>query len=325
MSRIEFLKFTKMGQKFNSGHDILNGMSGFYQISATLQKEAGTESATIIAAQDDYFDLSKMDVSEYMKNPVVLYNHRRDILPIGKTTELFQDGDVWRAKFKLDPGDEFAQQVDKKWDDGYLQAASIGAIVKWDENTGEPYLVLKEWSITPTPADGSALKEKNIEVIKGAGMLEQFKSWMNKSEETDMAEDTEQVETAEEADLPEGETVPGIEIVGDSSDAGADSDTAQLIHEQALARAELIERAVPFVGPEFQITSLTDNRSILVQATKSFVPEAESRSDDYLYGRLDAEIDRKKNIVDSWTPETSNKLERSLTMKERYELDKEAK
>jgi HK97 family phage prohead protease len=108
----------------------------------------------------------------YMKNPVVLYNHRsysdNPDTTIG-TSLLRMEGKEIIATLTLEIGNEIADKVKRQLDNGTLRMASIGAdvhdyrrgIFEDGENPDLIYLTrqdLLEWSITPVGSNPDALK-----------------------------------------------------------------------------------------------------------------------------------------------------------------------
>jgi HK97 family phage prohead protease len=108
----------------------------------------------------------------YMKNPVVLYNHRsysdNPDTTIG-TSLLRMEGKEIIATLTLETGNEIADKVKRQLDNGTLRMASIGAdvheyrrgIFEDGENPDLIYLTrqdLLEWSITPVGSNPDALK-----------------------------------------------------------------------------------------------------------------------------------------------------------------------
>ncbi|PHN00603.1 phage protease [Flavilitoribacter nigricans] len=75
-----------------------------------------------------------IDIKDFKKNPVMLYNHHRsvrhnhpkDILPIGKWSNIRKENGQLLADAEFDEDDEFAQKVAKKFEKGILNTASIG-------------------------------------------------------------------------------------------------------------------------------------------------------------------------------------------------------
>lgn len=104
---------------------------------------------------------SGIDVTNYMaSNPVVLYGHDYFGLPIGKTLALSQLKNKMKAKFQLAVEEyDFASTVAKLIAGGYLNAVSIGGVVrKWSEDyrTIEE-MEMVEFSIVSIPANSEAI------------------------------------------------------------------------------------------------------------------------------------------------------------------------
>ena len=124
------------------------------------------------AARDgDVVDPEGMDVTNYLRNPVVMWAHDyagrtpSAGLPIGRTLRLDRSASGIDAEFEFLPDDEFARRVENAWDRGFLRAASIG----WESLEAEPLgrgrgvrhrrTELLEWSLVPVPADPGASRE----------------------------------------------------------------------------------------------------------------------------------------------------------------------
>lgn len=69
-------------------------------------------------------------LTQYEKNPVLLYMHRRGFdgktMPIGRIENLRIDGDRLIGTPVFDEKDEFAKQIGQKWEDGFLRMFSAG-------------------------------------------------------------------------------------------------------------------------------------------------------------------------------------------------------
>lgn len=105
-------------------------------------------------------DTAGIDTTNYMNNPVVLYGHDYEGLPIGKAVKLSQFKNKIKAQFQLAVEEyPFAATVAALIKGGYLNATSIGGIVKqWSED----YKTIKEmemveFSVVPVPANQEAL------------------------------------------------------------------------------------------------------------------------------------------------------------------------
>lgn len=120
--------------------------------SAPLPFIASTE-----GVKADGFDLraDSWDLSRFQRNPLVLWGHDflGERLPIGKA-DARVDGKVLRADITFDPDDEFAQQVQRKFRNGFLNAVSVS----WDAIDGKNHLL--EISAVPVPMDPDALMER---------------------------------------------------------------------------------------------------------------------------------------------------------------------
>ncbi len=71
---------------------------------------------------------SGLDTTQYERNPVLLWMHRRggENMPIGRMENLRVDGDRLIGTPVFDEKDEFAKKIATKWADGYLNMCSAG-------------------------------------------------------------------------------------------------------------------------------------------------------------------------------------------------------
>lgn len=81
---------------------------------------------------------------QYEKNPVLLWMHRRgyegDSMPIGRIENLRRDGGRLIGTPVFDQEDDFAKKVERKWEAGYLKAASAGLEIL--ETSDDPGMIL---------------------------------------------------------------------------------------------------------------------------------------------------------------------------------------
>lgn len=87
---------------------------------------------------------SGIDLSQYERNPVLLWMHRRSwepgAMPIGKVENLrIEDGKLIGTPV-FDQNDDFAKRIESKWENGFLRMASAG--LEPIETTPDPALVL---------------------------------------------------------------------------------------------------------------------------------------------------------------------------------------
>ncbi len=142
--------------------------------------------ASTEGVKGDGFDLraDSWDLERFKRNPLVLWGHDfwGDRLPIGKA-DAKVDGKVLRADITFDPDDEFAQQVERKFRNGFLNAVSVS----WDAVDGKNHLL--EISAVPIPMDPDALMER-----QKRGLAD-----LNKSISKILDDDTQQPTTDAEA------------------------------------------------------------------------------------------------------------------------------
>ncbi len=124
----------------------------------------GVFSATVTTSDVDRMgesiDTQGITTDAYMQNPVVLYGHDYQGLPIGKATKLNQFKNKLTATFQLAVKEyPFAATVADMIKGGYLNAVSIGGVVReWNEKYTEILAMeMVEFSIVPVPANPSAL------------------------------------------------------------------------------------------------------------------------------------------------------------------------
>lgn len=87
---------------------------------------------------------SGIDLSQYERNPVLLWMHRRSwepgAMPIGRVENLrVEDGRLIGTPV-FDRDDDFARRIESKWENGFLRMAS--AALEPTETTPDPSLVL---------------------------------------------------------------------------------------------------------------------------------------------------------------------------------------
>lgn len=87
---------------------------------------------------------------DFIENPVLLYRHYSD--PIGQVTNIGFDGQKLVGKIHFDAEDEFAQEVEKKWQSGLIRGCSVG--VDYIKNSWN----LREVSVVFLPRDPGAIR-----------------------------------------------------------------------------------------------------------------------------------------------------------------------
>jgi len=116
--------------------------------------------------QGDILEPAGADLSAFRKNPVVLWAHRYDELPIGRADEVQVQGNGIRAKIIFDSRG-FAREVFRLYAEGFLAGWSVGCLPrKWkvinDEDGRFAGYHVTEWellelSAVPVPANPEAI------------------------------------------------------------------------------------------------------------------------------------------------------------------------
>ena len=132
-----------------------------------------------IDRHNEAIDTNGISYKGYMDNPVVLYGHDYEGLPIGKTLKITkQQGSKLKARFQLAIEEyPFAATVYSMIKAGYINAVSIGGIVQqWsDDYRTILKMEMVEFSVVPVPANSEAIitsrsleqaTGKSIETIK---------------------------------------------------------------------------------------------------------------------------------------------------------------
>jgi HK97 family phage prohead protease len=147
-----------MNKIFLKGHIEKSGDKKTYKFLA---------STSSIDRQGDSIDQSGWELINFKKNPVLLWAHRYDELPIGKVvdiqiTERGLEADVVFADHQK------AQEVKALVDDGALSTVSVGFIPKERNGNIITRAELLEISIVPVPANQEAilLSKEITEAIK---------------------------------------------------------------------------------------------------------------------------------------------------------------
>lgn len=103
-----------------------------------------------------------INLEAFKANPVMFYNHSRELGVIGRWENIKVKGSQLLADPVFDESDEFAMKIKNKVENGFLKSASIG-IFSQDEyelKDNEKWLmksVMKECSIVDIPANENAL------------------------------------------------------------------------------------------------------------------------------------------------------------------------
>jgi len=134
---------------------------GYIEKASKLQ-EGEVEFVVSTNALDSHgekIDVDGIDLSDFKKNPVVLWGHDGFNLPIAKATKIWKEGNKLMSRAKFYMKDDFARKVYDYIVDGYLNAVSIGGMVEeWGEDGMTiSKMKMKEYSVVSVPANQEAL------------------------------------------------------------------------------------------------------------------------------------------------------------------------
>lgn len=165
-----------------------------------IAKKAGDGIFSVLAStnaidrQGDSVQQDGWDLENFKKNPVILWAHNYDELPIGKATELGVTVRGLEITFEFAPAEANpkAAQVRKLMEEGFLNAVSVGFIPKERNGNIITRQELLELSVVPVPANQEALR---LAMSKGLDVSAIAKDIEDASEEP-VAEPVEPVEEA---------------------------------------------------------------------------------------------------------------------------------
>lgn len=133
------------------------------ETKAAAEADVGTFEVVISTdnqdRQGDVIDQSGWDLSHFKNNPIVLWAHDYESLPIGVCDEIEQQGKQLIAKGRFAPAEAnpFAQQVRKLYDLKIVRATSVGFIPRETQKNMITKAELLEFSFVPVPANPYAL------------------------------------------------------------------------------------------------------------------------------------------------------------------------
>ncbi len=135
------------------------------KIKAADPNELGTfkvvVSTNAMDRQGEVVDQNLLDFTNYMKNPVVLWSHDYYNPPIGLCTKIYKEGNQTIAEGVFAPTD-FAQQIRKLYDAGYINAVSIGFMMNAIANNDAVGGEVLEFSFCDIPANAEALAIRTL-------------------------------------------------------------------------------------------------------------------------------------------------------------------
>src|SRR6056297_1506907 len=151
----------------------------------------------------DTIEAEGWDLTNYEKNPVMLWAHDYSQPPIGKSVENFIQNGELRQKFKFVEKEiyPFADMVYQMYKKGYLNAVSVGFDPKeWEWSDDDEGNIdfrkqeLLETSAVPVPANPEALQVAGVEGDKELinNFAREVKHWADDVLDKDITEEEEQ-------------------------------------------------------------------------------------------------------------------------------------
>ena len=172
-----------------------------FEIKADKENKRTMEfiaSKEVADRDNEIIKIKGIDLKNYKKNPIILWSHNRNDLPIGKATRITKSGDTLKMKvqfadYETNP---FADQVYRLLKGGYLNATSIGFMpdyekVEYNEKKRQRIfnkVELFELSIVNVPANQEALatgKSINKAFEDGVITSDELEAWTSETPETE--------------------------------------------------------------------------------------------------------------------------------------------
>lgn len=139
-----------MNKKYLKG-SVKKSADGIYLITA---------STSAIDRQGDSVDQAGWDLTNFKQNPVLLWAHDYSSLPIGKVVDIGVVNGELQAQFVFasEEANPKAAQVQRLYEEGFVNASSVGFIAKERNGHVITRSELLELSLVPVPANQEALR-----------------------------------------------------------------------------------------------------------------------------------------------------------------------
>ena len=205
-------------------------------------------STNALDAHGERIDVDGIDIKDYKKNPVVLWGHDGFNLPIAKATKIWKESGKLMARAKFYLKDDFARKVYEYIVDGYLNAVSIGGMVKdWGEDgITIKGLLMKEFSVVSIPANQEALvASKSLDGNQKAELRALGNAYARKllESEAGQTEVQKNIETLETLVA----TLKEVAVTSETHDDTAANNNVRVVLRQAQAVDHQIERVIKVV------------------------------------------------------------------------------
>jgi HK97 family phage prohead protease len=129
-----------------------------------------TISTPSVDRMGDTIAVQGWDLSDYHRNPIVLFGHNSDALPVGRATRVWTEGNRLKAEMRF-AATSFAERVRKQVESRVLNATSVGFRPLEFSFSRDPQrqlgidftkAELLEFSIVTVPANAEALYEGTV-------------------------------------------------------------------------------------------------------------------------------------------------------------------
>ena len=124
-----------------------------------------------------------IETKDFLRNPVMYFNHNRDKGVIGRWENLRRDGNTLLADAVFDTRSELGAKVARQVQDGFLRSASVGFEALETETVDDVTIIthskLREISIVDMPANTNAVKlsiPRNKIITLGAPIFKDLRS-----------------------------------------------------------------------------------------------------------------------------------------------------
>jgi len=200
-------------QEFEIGQRL--DISGSTRISRNAPGKDGKKRFTFVVstASEDRHETEIMpeggDLRFFKENPVVLFNHDQDKV-IGRSPSIQLENGRIVAQVEFDSDDPFAANIERKVENGFINATSIGFIIKkWEFDEDRDVFRILEWelvefSIVSVPSNREALVlERSLaaQVKELRSMIESIRSQGQGPGEAPQQEDVSQAVPNDAADV----------------------------------------------------------------------------------------------------------------------------
>lgn len=171
-------------------------MSKKYLKGIAIKSDTGYRvlaSTNAVDRQGDVVDQNGWDLKNFLLNPVILWAHKYDELPVGKAISTNVGADGLEIEFEFAPAsaNAKAEEVRQLFDGGFLNAVSVGFIPKERNGNTITKAELLEVSIVPVPANQEALR---LAISEGTLQIKSLEADIEKGEVQDVIDTRDTME-----------------------------------------------------------------------------------------------------------------------------------